>query len=102
MREAVPALFLSPGNNARLPGKAQLHERLRFDADGRPMLQVCTTCRDFIRTVPALAYDPAAVEDIDTRAEDHAYDETRYFLMSRPLPPRTPPQRRTKRFDPLG
>ena len=27
-------------------------------------------------------------EDIDTAGEDHIYDETRYFLMSRPIAPR--------------
>jgi len=38
--------------------------------------------------VPSLCYDPQRAEDIDTTAEDHIYDETRYFLMSRPVAPR--------------
>ena len=72
------------GDNARLAGKMQLHGRLRFDEEGRPGLYVFDCCRQFIRTVPALAYDANRTEDVDTAAEDHAYDETRYFLMSRP------------------
>ena len=72
------------GDNARLAGKMQLHGRLRFDPEGRPGLYVFDCCRQFIRTVPALAYDAARVEDVDTDAEDHVYDETRYFLMSKP------------------
>jgi len=43
--------------------------------DDRPMLYVFNTCRDFIRTVPALQHDPARSEDVDTSAEDHAADE---------------------------
>ena len=90
------------GDNTRLPGKMQLHERLKFGEDGRPMLYVFTTCRDFIRTIPSLAYDRRKPEDIDTAGEDHIYDETRYFLMSRPIAPRASGKRRTRVFDPLA
>lgn len=72
------------GDHARMAGKMQLHGRLRFDAEGKPGLYVFDCCRQFIRTVPALCYDANRVEDVDTAAEDHAYDETRYFLMARP------------------
>ena len=57
----------------------QLHERLKFDEEGRPMLYVFENCRDFRRTIPALVYDARKPEDIDTAGEDHIYDETRYF-----------------------
>lgn len=90
LRKAFPRLVFQKGDNTRLPGKMQLHERLKFDADGRPMLYVFENCRDFIRTIPSLAYDAHDVEDIDTAGEDHIYDETRYFLMSRPIAPRKP------------
>ena len=102
MRAASPGLMFSPAVNDRIPGKAQVHERLKFDAAGRPMIQVFTTCRDFIRTFPALVYDDRHVEDVDTGGEDHIYDETRYFLMSRPIAPRTPRETRRPVFDPLG
>ena len=48
------------------------------------MLYIFDTCKNFIRTIPALVYDDVNTEDIDTDGEDHIYDETRYFLMANP------------------
>ena len=60
--------------------------RARINGDGvRPMLYVFETCRDFLRTVPVLQHDAARAEDLDTGAEDHVADETRYACLSRPL-----------------
>ena len=53
---------------------------------------VFNTCKHFIRTLPNLVYDESNVEDIDTRQEDHIYDECRYVLMENPI---SPPARRT-------
>ena len=92
-----PGVYFSPGDNTRLAGKAQMHERLRFDEDGRPKLQVFNTCTDFIRTIPTLPYSLTKVEDIDTDAEDHAYDEARYFFMMRPLPTKA----QTMKYEPI-
>ena len=72
------------GDNSRIPGKMQFHNRLAFRDDGRPMLYVFSTCRHFIRTFPELVYDMVDVEDIDTDGEDHAYDAARYVLMEHP------------------
>ncbi|MEI3405773.1 MAG: phage terminase large subunit [Christensenellales bacterium] len=58
-------------------------------------------CRDFRRTLPTLCYDPRKPEDIDTAAEDHIYDETRYFLMSRPIAPRKAVTPKKRGFNPL-
>ena len=103
LRSKCGCVFFTKGDNTRMAGKMQLHERLKFDEDGRPMLYVFDTCRDFIRTIPALAYDTKKVEDIDTAGEDHIYDETRYFLMSRPIPPRKPAEKKPERvFNPLA
>ena len=74
-----------PGDHTRLAGKMQFHYRLAFDGEGRPMFQVFSTCRHFIRTLPNLVYDESNVEDIDTRQEDHIYDECRYVLMENPI-----------------
>jgi hypothetical protein len=68
----------------------ELHERLRFDADGKPKMYVFNTCTDWIRTVPNLPYETKNTgkrkhEDVSTDAEDHEYDSTRYFLMEHPL-----------------
>ena len=46
-----------------------------------PGLFIFDTCRDWIRTVPVLPRSEKDPEDIDTEAEDHAYDETRYRLI---------------------
>jgi len=103
IRSGFGGVVFQKGDNTRLPGKMQLHERLKFGEDGRPMLYVFSTCRDFIRTIPALVYDGRRPEDIDTGGEDHIYDETRYFLMSRPIAPRAQAERkRAKGFDPLA
>lgn len=88
IRKVFNGVIFRKGDNTRMPGKMQLHERLRFGEDGRPMMYVFSTCKDFIRTIPTLCYDEHKVEDIDTAGEDHIYDETRYFLMSRPIAPR--------------
>ena len=65
--------------------------RARIAGDGvTPMLFVFDTCRDFIRTVPALTHDPQRIEDVDTRAEDHIADETRYACLSRTWTPTAP------------
>lgn len=83
---AQKGIYFNPGDNTRMPGLMQFHERLRFREDGKPMLYVFNTCKDFIRTVPNLPYSTSKPEDIDSDAEDHVYDESRYFLMSRPIP----------------
>lgn len=66
-----------------ISGWDQLRDRLVGD-DERPMLYFFSTCRDTIRTLPALQHDDARPEDLDSNGEDHAADETRYACMSRP------------------
>jgi hypothetical protein len=64
-------------------GWDQLRARLR-GTDGRPMRYIFSTCKDLIRTLPALQHDPNRPEDVDTEGEDHAPDALRYACMSRP------------------
>ena len=79
-----------PADNARvaqrgaMSGWDQVRGRLMGDADGRPMLVFFDTCIHTVRTLPALQHDEDKPEDLDTSAEDHAADETRYGCMSRP------------------
>jgi len=87
MERSPHFLHWQPGDHTRLAGKMQFHYRLRFAPDGRPMLQVFSSCKHFIRTLPNLVYDESNVEDIDTRQEDHIYDECRYVLMEHPISP---------------
>ena len=91
MEQAPNFLHWQPGDHTRLAGKMQMHYRLAFDSDGRPMMQVFSTCKHFIRTIPSLVYDETNVEDIDTKQEDHIYDECRYVLMEHPIAPRNAP-----------
>lgn len=89
MMEKPPNMvYWHGGDNTRIAGKMQYHYRLAFDEGGDPMLQVFSTCKHFIRTLPSLVYDQARVEDIDTTQEDHIYDECRYVLMDNPISPR--------------
>ena len=81
-------IYFSRGDHARIPGWMQLHSRLAFDENGCAMMYVFKNCAAFIRTLPLLQYDAQRVEDLDSDGEDHIADETRYFLMSRPIKPR--------------
>ena len=73
-----------PGNHDRFQGLMQCHYRLAFAENGKPLFQCFASCRHFIELVPALVYDQADVEDVDTKMEDHIYDEWRYVLMANP------------------
>ena len=94
-------VYFRRGDNTRLAGKMQFHERLRFDADGKPKMQIFRTCRQFIRTIPALPYDMRKAEDVDSDSEDHIYDEARYFLMARPMPVSDPRTIVRRQWNPL-
>ena len=76
-------------DNKRLAGAEALRQRL-VGVDGNPMLYFLDCCEDTIRTIPTLQHDEDHPEDVDTEAEDHAYDETRYAVMSRPWIPAPP------------
>ena len=78
-----------PADNKRMPGWEQLRKRLVGEY-GVPMLYFLDNCVDTIRTLPVLQHDETNTEDLDTDGEDHAADETRYAMMSRPWQPRAP------------
>ena len=95
-------VYFERGDHARIDGKMQIHHRLAFDEAGVPMLYVFSTCKHFIRTVPALVYDESNVEDIDTDGEDHIYDELRYVCMKNPIAPPKRTEPPAKHYDPLS
>ena len=78
---AAEGVMLTQADNNRLNGVRRVHEMLRVRDDGKPGLLVFRSCVNLIRTLPALPYDETHVEDVDTDAEDHAYDALRYGLM---------------------
>lgn len=97
----APGVYFRPGEHVRIAGKMQMHERLRFDATGRAKMYVFNTCTEFIRTIPSLPYSLTKPEDIDTDAEDHIYDETRYMCMARPVPVKGEKTPKKKTFNPF-
>ena len=73
---------------SRIAGKLEIHKRLKVDEDtGFPTLFIFDNCVNLIRTLPMLPTDKNNPEDVDTHAEDHAYDALRYGCMSRPVHP---------------
>lgn len=102
IRRVFNGVIFNKGDNTRIAGKNMFHEYLKFDEEGHPAMYVFNTCENFIRTIPTLVEDEHKVEDVDTKGEDHVYDETRYFCMSRPINPRLPhPKPVEKPWDPL-
>jgi hypothetical protein len=72
---------------SRINGKLEIHKRLKI-IDKEPGIRVFKTCKNLIRTLGSLPTDDKNPEDVDTNAEDHAYDALRYGCMSRPTHPK--------------
>ena len=74
----------SPGS--RKTGAEKLRARLRASVQSpmeEPGIFVFDSCRQWIRCVPVLPRDARDTDDVDSSAEDHNYDETRYRLLHR-------------------
>ena len=73
-----------PADKNRMAGKIELHRRLGFnERTSEPRLRIVSTCTNLIRTLPTLPLSKTNSEDVDTKAEDHAYDALRYMCMTR-------------------
>jgi len=73
---------------SRVNGKLEIHKRLKVHEENKqPTLKILSNCVNLIRTLPLLPLDKNNPEDVDTNAEDHAYDALRYGVMSRPMHP---------------
>ncbi len=77
---AIAGLPVTRAYNDRIGGKRLVHDGLRVAADGRPRLLIYSTCVNLIRQLGSLPRDKKHPEDVDTKAEDHAYDALRYLL----------------------
>ena len=71
-----------PASNRRIDGWGVVHQYLRHATDNPPHVYFFSTCKDTIRTIPALVHDKLKPEDVDTDGEDHAADTLRYLLMT--------------------
>ena len=91
-------VYFIKGDNDRIAGKQQVHKRLKPEIEideetgeiisQRAMLMVANSCKHFWRTFPLLQEDKKNPDDVDTKQEDHIYDEVRYMCMARPLRPK--------------
>lgn len=86
-----------PGDPDRILGKQQVHQRFQvpenYDKENSltfPMLMVSSECKNWWRTVPVLSsgdWGTPRFDDVEDKQEDHCYDSTKIFCMSRPLAP---------------
>lgn len=77
-------VVIRPADNERIAGWDQVRSRLAPENEDEPLVYVFSRQSQFIRTFPALQHDEEKIEDLDSEQEDHAADEFRYALMSRP------------------
>ena len=71
-----------PSNSDRISGKLEVHKRLQVnDETGEPRVKIFESCHNLIRTLPSIPLSRTNSEDVDTKAEDHAYDALRYLFM---------------------
>ncbi len=75
-------IMFIPASNRRVDGWNLMHQYLYWDENKKPLLQFFDTCYNSIRTIPSLIHDSYRPEDVDSKGEDHAGDETRYLLAS--------------------
>lgn len=67
-------------HNDRIGGVRLIHDALRRRADGFPRLLVYESCPNLIKQLGGLPRDKKNPEDVDTHAEDHAFDSLKYLL----------------------
>lgn len=87
-----------PADNSRMVGWQRVREFLGDAPDGKPWLQVFSNCRNLIKYMPQMQYDPNDHEDA-LDGDDHAPEALRYGLMSRPSPASIQRERQRKIID---
>jgi len=74
----------TPSDRNRLQGKMELHRRLSNDPyTEEPRLRIFATCQNTVKQMAGIPLSKTNSEDVDTKAEDHAYDALRYMVMTR-------------------
>lgn len=67
----------------RIQGVELMRNRLQASVEGEgPGIYFMRNCIAAIETIPSLPRDEKNIDDVDTNAEDHCWDETRYRLLS--------------------
>jgi len=73
-----------PADRDRIAGKVEVHRRLALNPTTvEPRLKIFSTCTNLIRTLASIPTSKLNPEDVDTKADDHAYDALRYMIMTR-------------------
>ena len=80
---------LIPAENARIPGWRRVREFLRAEGREGAYFGIFSNCRNLLRTLPRLTFDPQKVEDASLTPHEftHAPDALRYALSSLPFLP---------------
>jgi len=74
----------TPADRNRIQGKMEVHSRLADDPrTEEPKVRIFSTCSNLIKQMAGIPLSKTNSEDVDTKAEDHAYDALRYMLMCR-------------------
>ena len=74
----------TPSDRNRIQGKMEIHRRLADDPyTNEPRLRIFSSCQHTIKQLAGIPLSKNNSEDVDTKAEDHAYDALRYMLMTR-------------------
>ena len=74
----------------RFNGASEIIRRLQarvkdIDGEVKPLLRYMERCKAPIEILPSLQADPNDPNDVDTKAEDHPWDEVMYQCLDRPL-----------------
>lgn len=93
---------LKPGSTDRIARVQRIKGALGVSVDGFPWWQITSDCPNLLRTLPELPHDPDQPEDVDTNAEDHAYDSVGMFWQSRPELPKPKPLATFNHLDDLS
>lgn len=92
--ETMQAVFkdfttLVKADNSRVTGWGRMRIMMEPKKDQFGMMSSRMTwapeCKHSVRTIPAMIHDDRIPEDMDSDGEDHAADESRYAVMSRPV-----------------
>ena len=74
----------TPSDRNRIQGKMEVHRRLADDPYSQePRLRIFSNCQHIIKQLAGIPLSKTNSEDVDTKAEDHAYDALRYMAMTR-------------------
>lgn len=79
---ASHGIYLTKGDNRRVPGRHKILDMLGIRGDGYPGLIILKNCASLIEQLSEIVVSEKNPEDADTTKEDHAYDPLRYMLSS--------------------